>query len=108
MAMNPGNRTLKLTALFTLLSGFLCNNMFGETTSTSPKIVIAHGTLNARIAPFWVAQEQNLFAKYNSNSTLILIRQIPVLIGNLTSGDIDITVTGNGTLINAAVGELDV
>src|SRR5437870_2086844 len=108
MAMSPGNRALKLAALFALLSGFLCNSMFGEAASASPKVVIAHGALNARIAPFWVAQEQNFFAKYGSDSTLVLVRQIPVLIGGLTSGDIDIAVTGGGSLMGAAVGGLDV
>src|SRR5207245_7974394 len=58
MAMSPGNRALKLAALFALLSGFLCNSMFGEAASASPKVVIAHGALNARIAPFWVAQDR--------------------------------------------------
>src|SRR5881409_3711440 len=108
MAMSPGNRALKLAALFALLSGFLCNSMFGEAASASPKVVIAHGALNARIAPFWVAQEQNFFSKYGSDSTLVLVRQIPVLIGGLTSGDIDIAVTGGGALMGAAVGGLDV
>ena len=99
---------MKLAALFALLSGFLCNSMFGEAASASPKVVIAHGALNARIASFWVAQEQNLFAKYGSDSTLVLVRQIPVLIGGLTSGDIDIAVTGGGALMGTAVGGLDV
>src|SRR5437667_1725911 len=81
--------------------------MFGEAASASPKVVIAHGALNARIAPFWVAQEQTFFAKYGSDSTLILVRQIPVLIGGFTSGDIDIAVTGGGALMGAAVGGLD-
>src|SRR5437879_13475347 len=108
MGMSPGNRALKLAALFALLSGFLCNSMFGEAASASPKVVIAHGALNARIAPFWVAQEQNFFAKYGSDSTLVLVRQIPVLIGGLTSGDIYIVVTGGGSLTVSAVARLDV
>src|SRR5207237_10402935 len=94
MAMSPGNRALKLAALFALLSGFLCNSMFGEAASASPKVVIAHGALNARIAPFWVAQEQNFFAKYGSDSSLVLVRQIPVLIVILTSGALDTPLTG--------------
>src|SRR5947199_8662673 len=90
MVMSPGNRALKLAALFALLSGFLCNSMFGEAASASPKVVIAHGALNRRIAPFWVAQEHNLFAKYGSDSTLVLVRPLPVLICGLRSGSIAI------------------
>jgi ABC-type nitrate/sulfonate/bicarbonate transport system substrate-binding protein len=76
--------------------------------AAAPKIVLAHGALNARIAPLWIAQEQKFFAKYNVDATVILVRQIQVMISGLGTGEIDIALTSGSTLLGAAAGGLDV
>ena len=74
----------------------------------APKIVLAHGALNARIAPLWIAHEQKLFAKYGVESTVILVRQIQIMVSGLGTGEIDIALTSGSTLLGAAAGGLDV
>ena len=75
--------------------------------AAAPKIVLAHGALNARIAPLWIAQEQKFFAKYSVDSTVILVRQIQIMVSGLGTGEIDIALTSGSTLLGAAAGGLD-
>ena len=46
-------------ALITLIIGLWTHPLWA---AAAPKIVLAHGALNARIAPLWIAQEQKIFA----------------------------------------------
>lgn len=71
------------------------------------KIVLAHGALNARIAPLWIAHEQKFFAKYGVESTVILVRQIQIMVSGLGTGEIDIALTSGSTLLGASAGGLD-
>jgi ABC-type nitrate/sulfonate/bicarbonate transport system substrate-binding protein len=71
------------------------------------KIVLAHGALNARIAPLWIAHEQRLFAKYGVESTVILVRQIQIMVSGLGTGEIDLALSSGSTLLGAAAGGLD-
>jgi len=71
------------------------------------KIVLAHGALNARIAPMWIAHEQKFFAKYGVESTVILVRQIQIMVSGLGTGEIDIALSSGSTLLGAASGGLD-
>lgn len=75
--------------------------------AVAPKIVLAHGALNARIAPLWIGHEQKLFAKYGVDSTVILVRQIQIMVSGLGTGEIDIALTSGSTLLGAAAGGLD-
>jgi ABC-type nitrate/sulfonate/bicarbonate transport system substrate-binding protein len=75
--------------------------------AAAPKIVLAHGALNARIAPLWIAHEQKFFAKYGVDSTVILVRQIQIMVSGLGTGEIDIALTSGSTLLGAAAGGLD-
>lgn len=97
----------KSFALIALILG-LSNHSLSAGAAAAPKIVLAHGALNARIAPLWIAQEQKLFAKYGVDSTVILVRQIQIMVSGLGTGEIDIALTSGSTLLGAAAGGLDV
>ena len=81
--------------------------VFSSADAAAPKLVLAHGALNARIAPLWIAQEQKFFAKYGVESTVILVRQIQIMVAGLGTGEIDIALSSGSTLLGAASGGLD-
>ena len=94
-----------LVAVLIVLSGF---SRLSIAAVAAPKMILAHGALNARIAPLWIAHEQKLFAKYGVESTVILVRQIQIMVSGLGTGEIDIALTSGSTLLGAAAGGLDV
>src|SRR6266550_6803933 len=96
----------KSFALITLILGLLIHPLSAG-AAAAPKIVLAHGALNARIAPLWIAHEQKFFAKYGVDSTVILVRQIQIMVSGLGTGEIDIALTSGSTLLGAAAGGLD-
>ena len=95
----------KSFALITLALGLLIHPLFAG--AAAPKVVLAHGALNARIAPLWIAHEQKFFAKYDVDSTVLLVRQIQIMVSGLGTGEIDIALTSGSTLLGAAAGGLD-
>ena len=99
---------LKSVAIIFLVLGVLFYNVSGHAASAPAKIVIAHGALNARIAPLWIAQEQKFFAKNGVDSQVILVRQIQIMISGLGTGEIQIALTGGSSLMGAGAGGLDV
>ena len=99
---------LKLAAVIAALAGILNHEIASQAASVSSKVVMAHGALNARIAPLWIAHEQKFFAKYGADSQVILVRQIQVTIAGLGTGEIDVALTGGSTMMGAAAGGLDV
>ena len=94
----------KAIFLITLIFGLLSHSF---SIAAAPKIVLAHGALNARIAPLWIGHEQKFFAKYSVESTVILVRQIQIMVSGLGTGEIDIALTSGSTLLGAAAGGLD-
>jgi len=96
----------KSFALITLILGLLTYPLLAG-GAAAPKIVLAHGALNARIAPLWIAHEQKFFAKYGVDSAVILVRQIQIMVSGLGTGEIDIALTSGSTLLGAAAGGLD-
>ncbi|TMA63764.1 MAG: ABC transporter substrate-binding protein [Deltaproteobacteria bacterium] len=94
----------KAISLITLIFGLLSHSF---SIAAAPKIVLAHGALNARIAPLWIAHEQKFFSKYGVDSTVILVRQIQIMVSGLGTGEIDIALTSGSTLLGAAAGGLD-
>ena len=94
----------KAIFLITLIFGLLSHSF---SIAAAPKIVLAHGALNARIAPLWIAHEQKFFSKYGVDSTVILVRQIQIMVSGLGTGEIDIALTSGSTLLGAAAGGLD-
>ena len=99
---------LKLMAVVASISAAIFYGISAWAASGSPKIVLAHGALNARIAPLWIAQEQKFFAKNGVDTEVLLVRQIQVMIAGLSTGEIDIALTSGSTLMGAASGGLDV
>jgi ABC-type nitrate/sulfonate/bicarbonate transport system substrate-binding protein len=96
----------KSFALITLILGLL-SHALSAGAAVAPKVVLAHGALNARIAPLWIAHEQKFFAKYGVDSAVILVRQIQIMVSGLGTGEIDIALTSGSTLLGAAAGGLD-
>jgi NitT/TauT family transport system substrate-binding protein len=96
---------LKIFRLFVCVVGFLASLSAAE--PAAPKLVLAHGALNARIAPLWIAHEQKFFAKYGIDATVILVRQIQIMVSGLGTGEIDIALSSGSTLLGAASGGLD-
>ena len=92
-------------ALIALLFGLWTDALLA---AAAPRIVLAHGALNARIAPLWIAHEQKFFAKYGVDATVILVRQIQIMVSGLGTSEIDIALTSGSTLLGAAAGGLDV
>jgi ABC-type nitrate/sulfonate/bicarbonate transport system substrate-binding protein len=96
----------KFFALIALILGLLTHPLPAG-AAAAPKVVLAHGALNARIAPLWIAHEQKFFAKYGVDSAVILVRQIQIMVSGLGTGEIDIALTSGSTLLGAAAGGLD-
>src|SRR5437762_2163770 len=97
---------LKPIAVLALILGLLTHPLSAG-AAAAPKIALAHGALNARIAPLWIAHEQKFFSKYGVDSTVILVRQIQIMVSGLGTGEIDIALTSGSTLLGAAGGGLD-
>src|SRR6266478_830279 len=97
---------LKRIAVLALILGLLPHPLSAG-AAAAPKIVLAHGALNARIAPLWIAHEQKFFSKDGVDSTVILVRQIQIMVSGLGTGEIDIALTAGSTLLGAAAGGLD-
>ncbi|HEY7319461.1 MAG TPA: ABC transporter substrate-binding protein [Candidatus Binatia bacterium] len=80
---------------------------FVAAAGVAPRVVLAHGALNARIAPLWIAHEQKFFAKYGVDTTVLLVRQIQIMVSGLGTGEIDLALTSGSTLLGAAGGGFD-
>src|SRR4249920_1715944 len=93
-------------ALISLFLGLFAHSP-AVVAAAAPKIILAHGALNARIAPLWIAHEQKFLAKYGVDSTILLVRQIQIMVSGLGTGEIDIALTSGSTLLGAAAGGLD-
>jgi ABC-type nitrate/sulfonate/bicarbonate transport system substrate-binding protein len=94
----------KFFAISALILGAILN---WHHPASAAKMVLAHGALNARIAPLWIAHEQKFFAKYGVESTVILVRQIQIMVSGLGTGEIDIALSSGSTLLGASAGGLD-
>lgn len=89
-----------------LILGLLTHPLLAG-AAVAPKVVLAHGALNARIAPLWIAHEQKFFAKYGIDSTVLLVRQIQIMVSGLGTGEIHLALTSGSALLRAAAGGLD-
>ncbi len=70
--------------------------------SAIKKIVVAHGAMNARVAPLWIARDRGFFRAYGVDSETLLVRGAPTLVAAMTSGDIDVGYTGGPPIVTAA------
>jgi NitT/TauT family transport system substrate-binding protein len=97
----------KLVAFVASIIAVLSYSVPRSTLAAGSKVVISYGAVNARIAPLWIAQEQKLFAKNGADAEVILVRQIQVTIGGISTGEVQIGYTSGSTLLGAAAGGLD-
>ena len=71
------------------------------------KLTIGHSTINPRIAPLWVAQEKGFFQKYGIDATLVFVRNTPIMIDGMKSGNVPIAYGGGSGILGASVTESD-
>ena len=71
------------------------------------KLTIGHSTINPRIAPLWVAQEKGFFQKYGIDATLVFVRNTPIMIAGMKSGNVPIAYGGGSGILGASVTESD-
>lgn len=76
------------------------NSVRGASTTT--KIVIAHGAMNARVGPLWIARDRGFFTAYGVDTETLLVRGAPTLVAAMTAGDIDVGYTGGPPIVTAA------
>src|SRR5262245_15189453 len=101
-----GNLLMK-PITFWVLSVLFLSSIDDVSAAAAPKIVLAHGALNARIAPLWIGHEQKFFAKYGVDSTVILVGEIEFMASAFGTGEIDFALSSGSTLLGAAAGGLD-
>src|ERR1051325_9763925 len=71
------------------------------------EVIITHASMSTTAVPLWLAQRQNLFAKYGVKSRSIWVRSNPTQIATLASGETQIAYGGATTALAAAVGGKD-
>ena len=71
------------------------------------KLTIGHSTINPRIAPLWVAQEKGFFQKYGIDATLVFVRNTPIMIAGMKSGNVPIAYGGGSGILGASVTDSD-
>jgi NitT/TauT family transport system substrate-binding protein len=74
---------------------------------SATKLTIGHSTINPRIAPLWIAQEKGFFQKYGIDATLIFVRNTPIMIAGMKSGNVPIAYGGGSGILGASVTESD-
>jgi ABC-type nitrate/sulfonate/bicarbonate transport system substrate-binding protein len=75
--------------------------------AASPTLVIGYAAMSPRVAPLWAAQERGFFARNGIDAELVFLRNAPMLVAAMTSGDLQIGFTGGTAVLGAAVGGLD-
>ena len=59
-----------------------------ESASPPPtKVVVISASLSEKLAAYFVAQDQNLFRKYDLDVQLVLVRTGPVALSSMIAGD---------------------
>lgn len=90
----------------TILSLFILS-LCPPALMAATKLVIGYSTINPRITPLWIAQEKGYFQRYGIDTTLVFVRNTPLLIASMKSGSIPIAYGGGSGILNASVGEPD-
>ena len=73
-----------------------------ECAGAPTRVVIAYPSPTPRVAPLWLAQDLDLFGKYNLAAQIVLVRNNQMLAAGLAAGDIDVGYTGGTTVLGAA------
>jgi ABC-type nitrate/sulfonate/bicarbonate transport system substrate-binding protein len=75
--------------------------------SVPAKLMIAYAAMSPRVAPLWAAQEQGFFTRNGIDAELVFVRGAPTLLAALSSGDMQVGLTGGTAVLGAAVAGLD-
>ena len=75
--------------------------------AAGPRVVVAHGAMNARVAPLWVARDRGFFAKYGVTADTIVVRGSAILLAAMATNEIDVGYTGGTAVIGAVAGGAD-
>jgi ABC-type nitrate/sulfonate/bicarbonate transport system substrate-binding protein len=73
--------------------------------AAGPRVVVAHGAMNARVAPLWVARDRGFFAKYGVTADTIVVRGSAILLAAMATNEIDVGYTGGTAVIGAVANE---
>jgi NitT/TauT family transport system substrate-binding protein len=75
--------------------------------SAGPRVEVARGAMNARVAPLWVARDRGFFAKYGVTAETIVVRGSSILLAAMATNEIDVGYTGGTAVIGAVAGGAD-
>jgi ABC-type nitrate/sulfonate/bicarbonate transport system substrate-binding protein len=79
-----------------------------ESASPPTKVVVISASLSEKLAAYFVAQDQNLFRKYDLDVQLVLVRTGPVALSSMIAGEAQFFATASTAPIMAAIaGGLD-
>jgi NitT/TauT family transport system substrate-binding protein len=98
-----------MTALLRMLAAIIVciwTELAGA-ASASPRVVVAHGAMNARVAPLWVARDRGFFVKYGVAADTIVVRGSAILLAGMAANQIDVGYTGGTAVIGAVAGGAD-
>lgn len=98
------NSILATVAAFLMVVG---HGVQSRAASSPTKVIIAHATINPRVAPLWVAKGEGFFTKYGVEAEVVNVRSASVLAAALTSGDVQIGLIGASSVLNAVAGGID-
>jgi NitT/TauT family transport system substrate-binding protein len=93
---------------FCLVAALTVYTVLGEVSPTQAasaaltRVVIGYPSPGPRVAPLWIAQDLDFFAKYGLTAQVVLVRNNQMLTAGLAAGDIDVGYTGGTTVLGAA------
>jgi ABC-type nitrate/sulfonate/bicarbonate transport system substrate-binding protein len=85
-----------------LVSGICLLVRMASAASAPARVVIGFPSPTPRVAPLWIAQDLDFFAKYGLTSQIVLVRNNQILTAGIAAGDIDVGYTGGTTVLGAA------
>ena len=83
------------------------DNFHAHAAAAPFKLVVGYAALNARISGLWIAEEQELFAKYGLDAQPVYLRGAPTLVAGLASGDMQLGRSGGSAMLAAIGGGYD-
>jgi NitT/TauT family transport system substrate-binding protein len=96
-----------MTALLPVLAVIIVCSWTELAGAVGPRVVVAHGAMNARVAPLWAARDRGFFAKYGVTADTIVVRGSAILLAAMATNEIDVGYTGGTAVIGAVAGGAD-
>jgi NitT/TauT family transport system substrate-binding protein len=72
-----------------------------------PRVRIAHGAFNEKVAALWLGAEQGFFQKHGVDVEIVNVLNGPQTIHALTSGEVQMAYTIPGSVLSAAASGID-